>query len=337
MQKVKELFKNKKLVMIVGVITALIVISIITLIFLQAEEKETTIDTPDKTTTPVVDESKKDKQLKYTKNLDCVSYIEKAEATNYDTLLESEYSSTLYKYDSDENNEYYLVCLTDIKYNGQELTESIENKDLTIEELDNILKEQEVDSLKVVRDIKESEEEEETFKDDEEDEKETSSSTDKNTSSSNSTNNKNNSSSSNNNKNNSNNSSSSGNSSNSKPSGGSTTSSKEKDNATLRKQLAASGLSWDFNTKAEAEAFMKKWVNRGFTAGYYVNNYGDSDTAYSGYVQLLAVNYSCLKSNLNVDWHHENNNMKDPVRYLHSLGYDVSGLCAIYDGSYECF
>ena len=320
MQKVKELFKNKKLVMIVGVITALIVISIITLIFLQEEEKETTIDTPDKTTTPVVDEPKEDKQLKYTKNLDCVSYIEKTEEVNYDTLLESEYSSTLYKYASDEDNEYYLVCLTDIKYNDKDLVESIENKDLTIEELDTILKEQELDSLKVVRDIKESEENKE--KDDEEDEKETSSSTDKNTSSSNSTNNKNNSSSSNSNKNNSSSSSSSNSSSNSKPSGGSTTSSKEKDNATLRKQLAAAGLSWDFNTKAEAEAFKTKWANRGFYAGYYINNYGDSDTAYSGYVEARPSGNCGTSEIFKVDWKNETSNMSYIWDYMQSLGYD---------------
>lgn len=238
--------------------------------------------------------------------------LKKNNDLTYELLLESEYSNTLYKYYSNENQEYYLVCLTEIKYKEKDLSKIIEDGDLTLDELNQELKQNEIDSLKIVRTIEEesSDEKEKTSNEVE---------TDKTSSNSNKTT--------------SNNSSSS--SSNNNPSSGSATSSKEKDNATLKKQLAASGLSWDFNTKAEA--FMKKWVNRGFTAGYYVNNYGDSDTAYSGYIQLLAVNYSCLESNLNVDWHNETSAMKYPILYLYSLEYDVSGKCAFYDGIVECF
>lgn len=327
MEKIKELFKNKKLVLTVGGIMALIVVCVIGLVLLKQNNEEGEVQEPNKNTTPVSEEKEKPTGLTFMKNEDCVSYIEKLEEVTYDTLLESEYSSSLYKYNQDEDNEYYLVCLVNIKYNDKDLVESLENKDLTIEDLNKKLKEQKLESLMISNSLKEEEKEEDSKEDDEKESTDKKEEPTKKPSSSSSSNKKPSSSSNSSSNSNKNNSSSSNSSSNSKPSSGSSTSSKEKDNATLRKQLAAAGLSWDFNTKAEAEAFMKKWVNRGFTAGYYINNYGDSDTAYSGYVTTGKSTTCGLTTTLTIDWHNETSTMTDKVLYLHSLGYDCTGYC----------
>ena len=81
--------------------------------------------------------------------------LKKNNDLTYELLLESEYSNTLYKYYSNENQEYYLVCLTEIKYKEKDLSKIIEDGDLTLDELNQELKQNEIDSLKIVRTIEE--------------------------------------------------------------------------------------------------------------------------------------------------------------------------------------
>lgn len=112
------------------------------------------------------------------------------------------------------------------------------------------------------------------------------------------------------------------------------TSTKEQDNATLRKQLQAKGLQWDFDTEEEAKAVSYRWLERGgYDSRVEANNYGESDTAYSVIVTLNAAACGSNKV-LTIDWRHETAAMQDFIYYLHSLGYNCSGSNGYYNGKY---
>ena len=105
---------------------------------------------------------------------------------------------------------------------------------------------------------------------------------------------------------------------------------KEKDNATLKSQLQAKGLTWDFNTEEEANNLLDKWSG-GYGGEIIKNYYGQSDTAYSVKITLNTV--ACGgKEILNIDWH--NNSPVDFIYYLHSKGYNCVGNQGYYNGKH---
>lgn len=120
------------------------------------------------------------------------------------------------------------------------------------------------------------------------------------------------------------------NSTNSNTSSEKVVSQKEKDNATLKSQLQAKGLTWDFNTEEEANNLLDKWSG-GYGGEIIKNFYGQSDTAYS--VKITLNTAACGgKEILSIDWH--NNSPVDFIYYLHSKGYNCAGNQGYYNGKH---
>ncbi len=101
---------------------------------------------------------KEEDNLTYKVNEDCLKYLDTLEEITYDNLLESDYKDTLIEYNTiyeqceDENcfkpiENDYLVCLSAIKYNDEDLQASLDNNTLSITKLENKLKEEQLEKV----------------------------------------------------------------------------------------------------------------------------------------------------------------------------------------------
>lgn len=340
----KNILKNKKNLTIFCVLIVVLAIAIAYLVYLKKPSNQNTEQ----------EEIQERDLLSHVQIDDCIKLFDSLNAPTYEDIATSEYIDTLYLYHETEEEEFYLVCHTDIKYinedgTSKDLHTALQDNSISLEELNKELEKRGMNQYQVIHEKNKQEEknDEKTNEiESETEEKEkptsnknsTSSKNDKQTSSQQNTQNKNSSSSnsSTQSSNNSNNNATQSSGSNNSASTATTKpSSKEEDTKTLREQMAAAGQHWDFSTKAEAEAEYKKWVNRGFTAGYWQYVYGESDIAYEVYVKIIGRNHTCgITSDIIVPWRTLSPSLYDEVLYLRSLGYDCTGYCT---RSGECY